>query len=88
MFLSEVCNNIKTIKIIKLNKNRKFKTITNSTEIAENSSILVINSTKFKKQFLTKSQKKNIPAIITKRYIKEFHNTQFIVKTNFKLTFR
>ena len=84
MFLSEVCNIIKIIKIINLNKNRKFKTITNSTEIADHSSILVINSTKFKKKFLTNSQKKNIPALITNKYIKEFHNTQFIVKNTNK----
>ena len=84
MFLSEVCNIIKIIKIFNLNKNRKFKTITNSTEIADHSSILVINSTKFKKKFLTNSQKKNIPALITNKYIKEFHNTQFIVKNTNK----
>ena len=70
MFLSEVADIIKTIKIINLNKNIKFKNITDTTNTADHLSILLINSSKFKKNYIINSQKKNVPAIITNKYIK------------------
>ena len=79
MFLSEICNIIKTISIINLNKNREFSSITDSSQKANYKSILLINSIKFKNKYIIESDQKNIPAIITNKHIKQFRNTQFIV---------
>ena len=80
MLLSNISNIINIKKTYNFNKNKYFSSITSNSKLANKNTLLIYDkNSKIKKIYLDEAVKKNIPAIISNKYLNYLKIPQFIV---------
>ena len=80
MLLSNISNIINIKKTYNFNKNKYFSSITSNSKLANKNTLLIYDkNSKIKKIYVDEAVKKNIPAIISNKYLNYLKIPQFIV---------